>query len=116
MEKPEMIVQKQLDAYNAHDLETFLSAYSPRVVLKEHPDTVFLEGIDKVRNHYEKLFSTYGDLRVELMNRIVSGNFIIDHENVHGRRKNKSFEAIAIYHVVDGLIETVWFLEPNPET
>jgi hypothetical protein len=28
MVKPESIVQKQLDAYHAHDLELFLSAYS----------------------------------------------------------------------------------------
>ena len=42
------------------------------------------------------------------------GNKVIDHERVVGI-KEVPIEAVAVYEVVDGLIETVWFFYPeNP--
>ena len=48
-------------------------------------------------------------LHAELVNRIVIGSTVIDHERVRGIRP-QSFEVAACYRVVDGLIRTVWFL------
>ena len=47
-------------------------------------------------------------LRAELLNRMVIGNVVIDHERVHGVR-DRPFEVAASYRVVDGLIRAVWF-------
>ena len=39
------------------------------------------------------------------------GNKVIDHERVTGIRE-EPLEALAIYEVSDGVIETVWFFYP----
>ena len=47
-------------------------------------------------------------LRAELLNRMLIGNVVIDHERVHGVR-DRPFEVAASYRVVDGLIQAAWF-------
>lgn len=49
-------------------------------------------------------------LPADLVNRMVLGRKVIDHERIHGVRE-APFEA-AVYEVgADGLIATVWFFE-----
>jgi hypothetical protein len=47
-------------------------------------------------------------LRAEVLQRMVVGNCVIDHERVHGVREHP-FEAAAVYVVADGRIDAVWF-------
>jgi hypothetical protein len=75
-------VQRQLDAYNAHDLERFLAEYTDRF--------------------------TIPTLHARLVNRIVAGNIVVDHEDITGLAETNR-TAVAVYEVVDGRIRTVWF-------
>lgn len=72
MRTPADVVQEQLEAYNARDLDRFAATYSDAIVL---------------------------------------GNKVIDHERVRGIQEHP-IEAVAVYEVVSGLIETVWFYYP----
>jgi hypothetical protein len=109
-ESPEAVVQRQLEAYNAHDIDAFMATYSPTIQLLEFPSgKVWMEGQEAMRARYADLFLNRKP-HVDVAPRIVSGNFVIDNEkvNVPG---NDEFFAVAIYEVVDGLIQRVWFVQ-----
>lgn len=105
----ESVVQKQLEAYNAKDLETFLDCYSDEIEVFDHPNTLIMSGKERMRNHYRNLFDSYPSMRCNLVNRMISGNIVIDHEQIKGRTEG-ILEAIAIYEVVDERIQKVWFV------
>ena len=51
-------------------------------------------------------------LHATIVNRMVLGNKVIDHERVVGI-KEVPIEAVAVYEVADGLIRAVWFFYPE---
>jgi hypothetical protein len=106
---PEQAVQHQLDAYNARDLPRFLEVYEDDVVVYRLPSKEpAFTGRGQLAEFYRTQRFNLPALRAELMNRMVIGSLVIDHERVHGVR-DRPFEVAASYRVVDGLIRTVWF-------
>jgi hypothetical protein len=105
----EAAVQRQLDAYNARDLERFLAEYTEdvRVFRPPNPEPV-LSGKKAFGEHYAKNRFTLPNLQARLVNRIVSGRIVVDHEEVSGLSE-ANVAAVAVYEVVDGRIRTVWF-------
>ena len=105
------VVQRQLEAYNARDLERFAATYADDVTLYRMPATApVIQGKARLREVYRDRFSS-PNLHAEILSRIVLGNKVIDHERVRGIRETP-LEALAIYEVEDGLIRTVWFFYP----
>ena len=106
---PEDPVQRQLDAYNAHDLERFVAEYRDDVNVYRPPATEpLVSGKKAFGEHYAKNRFTLADLHARLVNRIVSGNIVVDHEDITGLPEGRR-SAIAVYEVVEGRIRTVWF-------
>ncbi len=105
---PRHIVQKQLDAYNARDIDGFMDTYSDDVKLYNFPNELFLEGKEKMRQRYAGFFENTPDLHCEIKNRIVTGNKVIDEEYITANGTN--FGAVAIYEVINGKIAKVTFL------
>jgi hypothetical protein len=107
---PEAIVQKQLEAYNAHDLDAFAATYAEDVELVELPNDTFVRGVAQLRERYAKAFGD-STLHAEVVNRMVVGNTVVDHERVRRRFPEGpgTIEAIAIYSVENGRIARVWF-------
>jgi hypothetical protein len=109
MAKPEDPVQRQLDAYNARDLERFLAEYTDDVQVFRPPATEpVLSGKKAFGEHYAKNRFTLPNLHARLVNRIVSGHIVVDHEDVTGLPEG-NLAAVAVYEVVNGRIRTVWF-------
>ena len=106
---PEVIVQQQLDAYNAKDIDAFAATYSEDIKLYRFPNNVMSEGKANLRQQYGAMFSSVKDLKAELMNRIVVGNKVIDEEKV--TFNGNTFSAVAIYEVTNGLISSVTFIQ-----
>jgi hypothetical protein len=108
-DSPERAVQEQVEAYNRHDLDSFLGFYSPDVKLYDFPGKEISSGVDAMRKTYGKLFADNPDLKVDIAKRIVQGDTVIDQEavSVSSRRR---FTAVAIYRVKDGKIAAVWFV------
>lgn len=104
----EELVQRQLVAYNARDLEGFLSVYSDDVKLYNFPGEMILEGKESMRERYATRFES-PNLYAEIVSRTIMGEYVIDHEKVTGIRETK-VEASVIYHVAEGLIDKVWFI------
>lgn len=109
-ERAKSVVQKQVEAYNDRDVDAFLSFYSPTVKIYLHPDTLLFEGHEQMRPRYVNLFNDTPDLHCEIVNRIVMGHFVVDHEKVTGYTDGRTVLATAIYEVKDGLIQNVWFI------
>jgi len=109
MAKPEEPVQRQLDAYNARDLERFLAEYTDDVQVFRPPGAEpVLSGKKAFAEHYAKNRFTLPNLHARLVNRIVSGQIVVDHEEITGLPQGK-LAAVAVYEVVDGRIRRVWF-------
>jgi len=107
---PEQLAQAQLDAYNGHDLEAFLKPYAEDVKIYQFPNTLQAEGKATMRESYQFIENT-PDLHCELVNRIVEGNTVIDHEDVTVSKDKPPFRAIAIYKIKDGKIAEVYFIQ-----
>lgn len=108
--KVEELIQKQLEFYNAHDLEGFLSLYSENIKIYNLIDnTIIMEGTEELKNNYRERFEVL-KVNATLKNRIVIGNKVIDKEEVIGIKPNMVVKAVAIYEVKNNLIENVWFI------
>jgi len=102
-------VQRQLEAYNAHDIERFVAEYTDDVQVFRPPESApFLSGKPAFAAHYAKNRFTLSNLHAEVVNRMVCGNTVVDHERITGLQEGV-VEAIAVYRVVDGRIRMVWF-------
>jgi len=113
---PEAIVQAQLEAYNAHDIDAFVATYADDAQIFEHPAKLLAAGPAQLRERYTARFKE-PNLRAVVAKRIVMGNMVIDHERV-----TRTFpegpgmlEAVAIYEVQSGKIAKVW-LVMGPKT
>jgi imidazolonepropionase-like amidohydrolase len=108
---PETVVQRQVDAYNARDIEAFLSFYADDIVIRRLPEgTSTMKGLELMRERYASFFNENPDLNCHIMKRIVTGNYVVDHEFVTGIKKRPRLRAVAIYEVEGDKIERVWFL------
>jgi hypothetical protein len=102
-------VQRQLDAYNARDLERFVAEYTDNVQVFRPPAAEpVLSGKQAFAAHYAKNRFTLPGLHSEVVNRMVSGSTVVDHERITGLQEGV-VEVIAVYEVSDGRIRSVWF-------
>ena len=109
---PAEVVEEQLEAYNARDLERFAATYSGDIRIYRMPATEpSIVGQAKLREVYAKRF-TSPDLHATIVNRIEAGDKVIDHERVVGIEAGP-IEAVAVYQVAGGLIRNVWFFYPK---
>ena len=108
-ETPLALVQRQLNAYNAHNLEAFLEPYADDVELYGFPGTVICKGKEEMRKQYQFL-NTTPTLHCEIKSRIIQGDIIIDKESVAGFG-SQPIEATAIYHIEKGKIRKVYFIQ-----
>ena len=105
------IVDRQLAAYNARDLDAFAATYAQDVTIYRMPSTQpAIQGLQQLREIYRQRFAS-PSLHAEILTRIPLGNKVIDHERVTGIG-DQPLEALAIYEVSGGLIRSVWFFYP----
>ncbi|HAI58266.1 MAG TPA: steroid delta-isomerase [Xanthomonadaceae bacterium] len=107
------LVQRQLDAYNAHDAGAFAACFSADVRCQRHPDDApFLLGREALQAFYARERFVHAALHAHLAHRIDLGARVIDHERVVGLPGGPR-EVVAIYQQgTDGLIGRVWFVAP----
>src|SRR4030095_772911 len=101
------VVQRQVDAYNARDLDRFVACYASGIRIFRLPSVEpAISGTEQLAQAYRARCSVPA-LHAERLARIVLGNKVIDHERVVGIREHP-VEALAVYEVVDELIQTAW--------
>ena len=105
----ETIVQRNLDAYNARDIEAFMKDYADDIKLYAYPNTLQTEGKEAMRKGYENWFDSVPDLSAFIKKRIVIGNKVIDEEQVTAN--GQIFNAVVIYEIENGKISKVTFIQ-----
>jgi hypothetical protein len=103
------LVQAQLEAYNAQDLDAYCAFFADDVVVADLNSAVTTRGIEAYRAKYDGVFRQFPQNKVELLNRMAVGATVIDHEKVVRSPGGESFEVIAIYTLADGRIARVDF-------
>jgi hypothetical protein len=94
-------------------LNRFVSAYAETILIyRMRPTEPAISGKDRLTEFYSTQRFNLPRLRAEIVNRIVLGNKVIDHERIWGIRDG-SIEVAAIYEVVEGLIARAWFFAPE---
>jgi imidazolonepropionase-like amidohydrolase len=108
---PAAVVQRQVDAYNARDIDAFAAFYAEDVEIFRLPTgESTLQGRVALHKKYKGFFEKTPELNCQIMKRTVTGNYVVDHEFVTGIAERPRLRAVAIYQVENGLIRRVWFL------
>jgi hypothetical protein len=111
---PEAFAQRQLDAYNARDLERFVREYTDDVLVYRMPDpNPVIAGRAALAAHYRDKRFNLPELHARLVNRMVFGNKVIDQEVVLGV-PGAPLEGAAVYEVTAEGISRVWFFSAAP--
>ncbi len=108
----EAVVQRQVDAYNAFDIEAFLDAHAETAEVRFDAGGHVIKGRAALRAFYEPGFRRR-DTTVRIGHRTVLGNTVVDEEYVK-IRGNEVCCAVLIFKVTDGKIGSVdVFLSPQ---
>ena len=84
------IASKQLDAYNAQDLDTYVSFFAPDCVVSGLNGTPTETSRDAIKARYAKAFAQFPENKAELKNRIAVGNTVVDHEHGGPRARRRT--------------------------
>jgi hypothetical protein len=76
------VVDRQVAAYRDRDLERFLGCYAPGVKVRGFDGNVLMDGLEAMRGQYGPLFRDSQQLRVDIPRRIVTGDYVIDEEDI----------------------------------
>ena len=108
---PESVVQRQLDAYNARDVDALMATYADDAQQFEYPATLLTSGAAQLRERITARFRE-PNLHARLIRRIVMGQVVIDHEEVTRTfpEGTGTLELVAIYEVRDGRIAAARFI------
>jgi len=107
---PTDIVQRQLNAYNARNIDAFLEPYADDIEFYDYPNKPLGKGKESLRKLYTALFARFPGLHCELKAREVQGNIVIDQESVTGIGKS-TIGGIVIYHVENNRIKKVYIVQ-----
>jgi hypothetical protein len=107
---PAGTVQKQLEAFNAHDLEGFLALYADDLEVAEVPAAAAGSRTKAwLRELYAERFRTSPDLHASAEAQLVSGTFVIQKERIKGRAgQSGALDVVVIYQVKAGKIVGLW--------
>ncbi|WP_374467533.1 nuclear transport factor 2 family protein [Ferrovibrio sp.] len=111
----EAVVQKQLDAYNARDIETFMACWAEEARIYEFPNRLLADGAAEIRARHMVRFQE-PDLFGHLVSRMSVGNRVIDREVVtrnfpEGKGR---VDVIGIYELAGKKIAQAWFIMGSP--
>lgn len=110
MSPAETLVQRQLQAYNARDIEALLACYAADAEHHQLHGGLLARGHAQLRPRFLARFAE-PDLHASLLSRTVLGDWVVDHERI---RRNfpegrGTVEMLCIYEVEGGSIRKASF-------
>ena len=103
-------MQRQLDAYNAKDIEAWLATYEPEAEQYELHGPRLAQGHAEMRARMLARFAE-PDLHAALLSRTVMGNVVVDHERITRNfpEGKGSIEMLGVYEVRGSRISKATF-------
>lgn len=113
-ESGEAVVAAQFAAYNRHDLNGFVDAYSDDVTIYriQRAAQSSISGKAALREFYRNERFNRPGLRAQILHRTVFGNRIIDHERIFGLG-SEPLEAMIVYAIEHQRIAAAWIFSPE---
>ena len=110
--KPEEIVQQQVDAYIDLNLEALVDCYAEDVVtfdLTQNGGQIPIkdQGKAALRARFSRILGTSKSIQCEILNRMVQGNMVVDHEHIV--KDGIEFYSIAMYWIEKEKIQKFWY-------
>ena len=107
VQSPLSVVNKRMDAYNKHDLASFLATYSENVQIYTYPDKLLNSGRANLQSIFEPVFKEQ-KVKVVIHYQVEKDSYVINHETVDYDGKKTQY--VSVYKVVNGLITEVRFI------
>jgi uncharacterized protein (TIGR02246 family) len=107
------VVDAQVEAYQAKDVERFLACYAEDASVVLFDGTPMFADRKAMREQYGKLFAASPDLHLTIANRVTAGEFVVDEEHlsgVHFGDMPTEMTALSVYRVTDGKISRLMLL------
>ncbi|MBS1766454.1 MAG: SgcJ/EcaC family oxidoreductase [Acidobacteria bacterium] len=107
------IVQRQMDAYNAHDAQAYAACFTPDIQFIRHPGIAQIQGRDELYKTFATVFRSHKSAKMRVIYRAELGpNTVIEHQEVDGIEKHP-VPSLVIYSLQGGLIQAAWFVMPE---
>jgi hypothetical protein len=109
---PEAVAQALVEAFNAHDVEAILKTYSRDSIARRLPSgEAYIHGHPDIRKKFATAFEKSPKVRVNVVQRMVHGDFVIDREKITGAAGSAEPQyGVVVYEIKDGLIQNEWYL------
>jgi hypothetical protein len=107
------VVDAQVEAYRARDVELFVSHYADDASVVNFEGTAIFADKQAMREQYGKLFADSPDLSITIANRMTTGDFVVDEEHLSGFHFGDmpaELTALTVYRVTDGKISRLMLL------
>ena len=102
------VVQRHVDAYNSHDLDAIAALYIKDISIMDGEEER-VRGIDDLLTRvFKDQFAN--NCRVEVLTRIVQGEWVVDHQIMYGTARGDSTRLVVGYRVRNGLIDLAVYL------
>jgi hypothetical protein len=109
---PEEIVDGQLAAFNAGDLDAYLGYFADNVPVLSFPSGE--EMADRsgraFRERFRAMFADNPGVTATLVSRVVKGNVVVDQEHITSPTSSEIRTAVAMYEVGPEKVERMWFV------
>ncbi|WP_337879369.1 nuclear transport factor 2 family protein [Rheinheimera sp.] len=116
MDNPAALIQRQLEAYNAKDIDAWLATYAKDARQFHLHGECFAAGHEQMRQRMQIRFQE-PDLHARLVSRLVMGNLVVDQERItrNVAEGKAEVDMLCIYEIKDGLIQTASFAATEPK-
>lgn len=102
------VVQDQIAAYNARDIDSILGYYSDDAVIVNGNGTVMAEGRATIRAVFERVFAANPELHADVPTAFHVGDWVAIHSIVpNWNGSGQQAQWIEVYKVVNGKIKEV---------
>ena len=104
------LVQRQMNAYNAHDAQAYAACFTVDAQFVRHPGITALSGRDEIYKAFAKFFREHKDAKLRVFYRSDLGpTTVIEHQVTEGADKN-ALPGLVIYKIQNGLIAAAWIV------
>ena len=110
---PEAIVQANVDAYNAHDLDRYIATFTPSATFGQLGGRILLDSRDAMQGFYRQLFQDRPTVQCTVRSRTVIGPFVIDLQEISSPelagQGQPPMQAMVLSEVREGRIARIWY-------
>ncbi len=107
---PAEIIDRLVVSYNARDPRAFADLFSVDAIhggLRSDSQQI---GRESIYERYVDVFSQFPLNRTEVIHRVVTGKYVVDHERVRRIPDSEAFDVVAIYELQNGEIVQLDFV------